>query len=66
MKKLFAIIISLAFLAGCTANEDTAVTETVGDAAAAVPETAKTTTTVTTETSEETTSETSAVAENGP
>lgn len=63
MKKLFAIIISLAFLAGCTANEDTAVTETVGDAAAAVSETAKTPTTVTTETYEETTTETSAAAE---
>lgn len=53
-KKLMAVIFSLAILAGCAANEDTEIPETVSETAAVVSE-AATTTTVTTETSEDTT-----------
>lgn len=68
LKKLTAVIFSLAVLAGCTANAGTEISETVSETAAAVYEaaettTAATTTTVTTETSEETTAETEEVTE---
>lgn len=63
MKKLFAVIFSLAILAGCTANESAEVTETVGETAAAVSEAAETTAAATTVVTTETSAETAAAEE---